>query len=81
MCGLEEDYQEELRMFFWFLFLSFSIQRPLHISAPISLCIPMHKVITKVITNRLKDVMSDLIAPAQLSFIPGRHMIDNVVIC
>lgn len=48
---------------------------------PTSLCNVMYKLIRKVITNRLKDVLSDLIDPAQLSFFPGRHMIDNIIIC
>lgn len=44
---------------------------------PISLCNVAYKAITILITNRLKDVMGDLIGEAQSSFVPGRQMIDN----
>lgn len=47
----------------------------------ISLCNVTYKIITKVITNRLREVMGDLIAPPQCSFIQGRQMVDNVIIC
>lgn len=48
---------------------------------PLSLCNVTYKVITKLITNRLKEVLGELIAPTQSSFIPGRQMTDNVIIC
>lgn len=41
----------------------------------------MYKVIIKVITNRLKTVLGDLVAPAQASFTPGQQMVDNVIVC
>lgn len=34
-----------------------------------------------MIINRLKEVLCDIIAPNQASFMPGRQGIDNVVIC
>lgn len=37
------------------------------------------KIITKVITNRLKMVMGDLVRPRQASFIPGRQTLDIIV--
>lgn len=38
------------------------------------------KIITKIIANRLKPVMSSLVGETQCSFILGRQGIDNVVI-
>ncbi|KAG7564109.1 Ribonuclease H domain [Arabidopsis suecica] len=47
---------------------------------PISLCNVLFKTITKTMVMRLKRVMSNLIGPAQASFIPGRLSTDNIVI-
>lgn len=47
---------------------------------PISLCTILYKLIIKVIANRLKTIMADLVLPNQTSFVPGRHIIDNILI-
>lgn len=47
---------------------------------PISLCTVAYKTVTKIIANRLQALLPDLIGPQQTSFVPGRHMIDNIVI-
>lgn len=47
---------------------------------PISLCNVIYKVVSKILANRLKWVMSDLIAPNQSSFVKGRHGNDNVIV-
>lgn len=39
------------------------------------------KIVTKMIVNRLKLVLRDMIALNQASFISGRQGIDNVIIC
>ena len=46
----------------------------------ISLCNVGYKVITKTMTNRLKDIMASVIAPNQSSFVPGRQITDNLII-
>ncbi|XP_057432959.1 uncharacterized protein LOC130725784 [Lotus japonicus] len=47
---------------------------------PISLCNVIYKIVTKMITNRLRRIMGELVAPNQCSFVPGRHSSDNIVI-
>ena len=46
----------------------------------ISLCNMGYKVVTKTITNRLKEIMGKLITPNQSSFVPGRQIMDNIII-
>ena len=47
---------------------------------PISLCNVSFKIITKLLVNRIKPLMPTLIGPAQTSFVPGRHITDNIVL-
>lgn len=47
---------------------------------PISLCNICTKLMTKVIDNRLKEILKDIISPSRVSFIHGRQAIGNVVI-
>ena len=46
---------------------------------PVSLCPVLYKTITKILANRLKEILPDLIGPTQTSFIPGRHITENTV--
>ncbi|XP_028116928.1 uncharacterized protein LOC114314661 [Camellia sinensis] len=46
----------------------------------ISLCNVTCKSITKIIVNRLRPLLSNLISPNQSSFIPGRTTTDNIII-
>ena len=46
----------------------------------ISLCTVAYKTISKIVANRLQALMPILIGPQQTSFVPGRHIIDNIVI-
>lgn len=47
---------------------------------PISLSNVVVKIISKVIANRLKMVINDLVNPTQCSFIPGRQACDNIIV-
>lgn len=47
---------------------------------PISLCNVIYKVITKILANRLKPFLDDLIHPSQTTFIPHWSILDNVII-
>lgn len=47
---------------------------------PICLSNVIIKIVTKVIANRVKRVMKNLIGVCQASFIPGQQVTDNIVI-
>lgn len=58
------------------------IPNPINITQfrPISLCNVSYKIITKLIANRIKPLMGDLVKETQSGFIQGREISDNVVI-
>lgn len=39
------------------------------------------KLVTKVLVNRLKTIIEEIVSPNQSSFIPRRQLTDNIIIC
>ncbi|PNX94494.1 ribonuclease H, partial [Trifolium pratense] len=58
------------------------VDQPEHIRQfrPISLCNTLYKIVSKVLTNRIKNSITKVVSPHQTGFIPGRSIHENIVV-
>lgn len=58
------------------------VDKPEYISQfrPISLCNVSYKVLTKIVVQRLKPFIPDIISPYQTGFVPTRSIHENIVV-
>ena len=47
---------------------------------PISLCITLHKLVSRIILQRLKPYITEIINPCQVVFVLGRRTSDNIIL-
>lgn len=47
---------------------------------PISLCTVAYKTVIKIVANRLKTIIPQLIGPHQTSFVPYQYIIENIIV-
>ncbi|GKC11412.1 RNA-directed DNA polymerase, eukaryota, reverse transcriptase zinc-binding domain protein [Tanacetum coccineum] len=47
---------------------------------PVTCCNVIYKCISKILTNRIKKALCEVVSPNQSAFIPGRQITDNILI-
>ncbi|GJY23650.1 reverse transcriptase domain, reverse transcriptase zinc-binding domain protein [Tanacetum coccineum] len=49
-------------------------------STPIACCNVIYKIISKILTYRIKNALTRIVNPSQSAFIPGRQITDNILL-
>jgi hypothetical protein len=62
------------------LILKQSGSHTVHHFRPISLCNIVYKIITKILANKLKSMLPNIISPMQYAFVPSRNIQDNTIL-
>ena len=52
----------------------------MHQFRPISLCIIVYKIITKILANKQKILLPEIISPLQSTFVPNKSIQDNTIL-
>lgn len=47
---------------------------------PIALCEVFYKIVSKMLSNRLKCILNDIISYNQSAFFPHKHITDNIMV-
>lgn len=77
---LQERYQKQLQPLFFYFNSEKSHPQELRDYHPICLIEISYKILLKLLTSRLKNVISKVIPPCQSIFLPSRNILDKVVV-
>jgi hypothetical protein len=74
-----DDSPEEINQTFIVLISKVASPKNLVRFWPISFCNVIYKIASKILANRLKVILAEVISEEQSAFIPGRLITDNII--